>query len=508
MIPLLTREAVRAMDADAVARLGLPSLVLMENAGVGATRVLLDRFADRLGRVVLVGGPGQNGGDAWVVARQLCNHRVTPVAVLLGDEASVRGDAAVNLAVLRALGAQVHVVSLADAGALGDHLEGASLVVDGIFGTGLDRSVSGGWASAVEAINGCGVPVVALDVPSGIDANTGAVLGTAVRARVTVTFAAHKRGLVQHPGADHAGEVVCVNIGVPGPDAGAPLGLLEPADAGRALGQRAAASHKGTAGHVLLVAGSPGRTGAAVLAGLGALRAGAGLVTIAADAQTRGALDHKVVELMTESLPDGPGQALSRALTLAEGKAAVALGPGVGLDDRARELMLGLAEHLECPAVLDADALTVLAGAGLDCLRKARGSRVLTPHPGEAARLLGCTIGGVQADRFDAASRLAGVTGAVVVLKGSRTVVWAPDGRGRVCPRGTPALGTAGTGDVLTGAVAALLAGREPLEAASVAVMIHALAGELAARSDRGLLAHEVADALPAAIEACRAALR
>ena len=502
MIPLLTREQVRAIDHDAVERLALPSLVLMENAGYAATEVLVERFPGRLDRVVIVGGTGQNGGDAWVVARHLHRRGVRPLAILVGDEASVGGDARTNLAVIRALGVDVRVVGPDDANVLREPLSTASVVVDGLFGTGLDRPIEGGHAEVVRAIGRAGAPVLSLDVPSGIDANDGQVLGVAVGAAVTATFAAHKRGLHQHPGVDHAGEVVLCSIGVPAPD-DTQVALFEPDDAARLLPRRPRDAHKGDAGHVLVVGGSPGKTGAALLSGHGALRGGAGLVTVAARGRAAKALDRKVIELMTAPLDDTAKRAIPAALELAETMDAAVVGPGLGLDDDGRALALALARDLPIPTVLDADALTALADdPGM--LRDAKGPRVLTPHPGEAARLLGCDARDVQRDRYTAAMEIAQRTGHIALLKGARTVVASPDGRMRVCRRGTAALGVAGTGDVLAGVVAAHLAVLDPLPAAAVAVALHAIAGEIAAVSDRGLFAREVADAIPRALEACR----
>jgi NAD(P)H-hydrate epimerase len=507
LIPLLTREAVRAIDRHAVETLGLPSLALMENAGAGAASALLARFGDRLAHVCVIGGTGQNGGDAWVVARHLLEHGTTPRCVLVGAEAEVCGDAQRNLAVLRVLGVRVACVARADAsGALDAALDGATLIVDGLFGTGLSRPLDGIAAHVVERINDAGVPVVALDLPSGIDADTGAVLGTAVRAALTTTFAAHKRGLHQHPGVAHAGEVVLVSIGVP-VSPGAPAQLVDRADVAALVAPRGDDAHKGTAGHVLVFAGSPGHTGAAVLAGLGALRGGAGLVTLAPRAEARPAIDAKLLELMSAALPAELDDAARVALTLCEGKRTALLGPGFGHGDG---LARTLALTLPIPCVLDADALTAL-GDDLTALRRAAAPRVLTPHPGEAARLLGTSVATVQADRFAAALRLTAQSGHIVVLKGARTIIASPDGALRVCAEGTPALGVAGTGDVLAGAIAAQLApqdGPARLDAVTAAVVLHALAGTLAARADRGLLAHEVADALPDALTACRAVSR
>jgi len=502
VIPLLDRRAVRAIDADAAGRLSVPGLTLMENAGRGAFETIRAAFPDALARVVVVGGPGQNGGDGWVVARHLVCAGWKPCAVLVGDRAKLRGDALINFQALQSLGVDFYAVQNGEFSELDGALSRASLVVDALFGTGLDRAIGGSYAAVVERINACRVPVIALDLPSGIDADTGAVLGVAVRAKLTITFAAHKRGLHQYPGAAHAGELHCVGIGVPAPET-ADVGLMEARDVSAWIPARKHDAHKGDAGHVLVVAGSPGRTGAALLSGLGALRSGAGLCTILGRGEVRAALDAKVIELMTAELPEDAAAGVTRAIEFADDKTSAVVGPGLGLDEDARKLALGLAIELPLPTVLDADALSAL---GQDCgaLRGAAGPRVLTPHPGEAGRLLGISSAEVQADRYAAAMRIAVKTGAVVVLKGARTIIAEPGGGMRVCPTGTPAMAVAGTGDVLAGVIAALLGQARAFDAASAAVYVHGLAGELAARGDSGLLASELAQHVPDAWVRCR----
>lgn len=500
MIPLLSRAEVRAIDKHAIERLGVPGVVLMENAGAQAAALLRVHFPGSLGKVVVLGGVGQNGGDGWVVARHLLCAGSAARCILVGERERVRGDAAINLAALEALGCSVECAL--SRSALEVALGEATLVVDALFGTGLDRALAGPYLELVELINRVRVPVVALDLPSGIDADTGQVLGAAVRAALTVTFAAHKPGLHQHPGVDHAGQVTCVGIGVPVQRFSA-QGLIDASDVALLVPRRAADSHKGSNGHVLAIAGSAGKTGAAALAASSALRAGAGLVTVASDAETRRALDHKVLEVMTAELSaDDP---LGSALQLARGKAAVLVGPGLGTDEPAQQLARGLAQQLPQPCVLDADALTAVAD-DVSGLKRAAGPRVLTPHPGEAARLLGVGTVELQNDRLSSARALAALSGQVVVLKGARTIVASPLGELRICTRGTAALGTAGTGDVLAGAISALCAaGLWPFSAAVCAVELHARAGELAAQgSDRGLLAGELAAWFTRALEQCR----
>ncbi len=508
MNPLLDRDEARAVDVAAVRQFSLSSAVLMENAGRGATERIAQRYRDRLARVVLVGGVGQNGGDAWVVARHLHLLGVSPRAFLVGDEAKVRGDAATNWHALRAMDPDAGVVCSAGPNdSLGDALSEATLIVDGLFGTGLDRPITGGYAEVVHALNASPAPCVALDLPSGVNADTGQELGVAVYADATVTFAGIKRGLVQFPGAARAGETTVASIGVP--VLASDACLLEPSDLARWISPRPADAHKGRAGHIAIVAGSPGRTGAAWLAGRGAMRAGAGLVTLVTGSEAQRALDQKVIEMMTMAV-DSP----ERAFDAVADKRAVVVGPGIGLDASGRELSLALSKDCPVPAVLDADALTAIADEGVEQLASAVAPRVLTPHPGEAARLLGCSTSDVQADRHRAARELSERANQVVVLKGAGTVIAAPSPvrlpgapwacRGWVCGSANPALAAAGTGDVLAGIMGALLGPLDTAEAACCAVMLHTLAGARAsqdhASADRGIFASEVADAIPQVI--------
>ena len=472
MQPLLTSEQVRALDAAAIDK-GVIGRVLMENAGRGATDVLLETLGDHAQSITIVGGPGQNGGDAWVVARHLRTRGLDCRAILVADLAKVRGDARANLDALEALGVDVEIVLPEQAGSL--RLDGSTLIVEGLFGTGLDRPVAGGYAALIAEMANTHAPVLALDVPSGIDATTGERLGVAVQADVTATFAALKAGLFQYPARGLAGEVHLVDIGVP-PAVGADIWLIEDEDCRSWLGRRAPDAHKGTAGHVLVIGGQ--KAGAAQLASLGAMRAGAGWVTLVGAPAPRPEI---MIADSTEALV---------------GKGAFVLGPGLGLDERGRRLAESVALDAEMPGVLDADALTFWAERGIEGLKEAKGARVLTPHPGEAARLLGITSAEVQRKRYEVAAELAERSGQVVVLKGAGSII-ASDRLQRVSDAGTSALGVAGTGDVLAGVIGTLLLSLSPADAAAAGVHWHARAGELAATTDRGLFAGEVADALP-----------
>jgi NAD(P)H-hydrate epimerase len=359
-------------------------------------------------------------------------------------------------------------------------------------------------------------PTVAVDVPSGVGSDSGRLPGHALRADVSVTFAALKCGHVLPPAAERCGEVEVEDIGIPQRLLAARAWLVEAADAAAAWPRRPRGAHKGSFGHLLLVAGSRGKTGAAILAGTAGLRAGAGLVTVATAAPALVRIAAGRSELMTEGLAatgvaSVAQAALGRALGLAADRDAVALGPGLGQHLGTRRFVAGFVRSCTPPLLVDADALNALAalprGGGFRALRARRAPTVLTPHPGEAARLLVTSTNAVQRERLECARRLAALSGAVVVLKGHRTLVVEPDGRAAVNPSGNPGLATAGSGDVLAGVVGALLArGLGAWQAAVAGVFVHGRAADLLAerRGEEGLLAGDVADALPDAIRSLR----
>lgn len=492
------------MDADASQRLAIPSHELMERAGASSAALLIERFPDSLARVCVVGGLGQNGGDAWVVARHLAERGIPTTCAIVGAREKISGDAKPNFDALEARRIPVVDVRVdADLARLEELLARATAIVDGLFGIGLDRPIEGVFAGAIARLNAAAAPVMALDVPSGVDADTGAIRGCAVEADLTATFGAAKRGLHQAPARAYAGRIVVVPIGVEVPTS-CKTTLVDEAFVRSTLGRRAPDTHKGDAGRVLVVAGSEGHTGAAILSSRAALRAGAGLVTISPRPSGFAAVEAKVVEAMTLRHAEAPADAAKQLNEFASRCDAAVVGPGLSLDDTSVTLARTLALSLEVPTVLDADALTAFADDAA-LLKNALGPRVLTPHPGEAARLLQRTVADVQRDRFASAQELAALTSHVVVLKGACTVVASPDGALAVCDRGTPALATGGTGDVLTGILAAMLCHASPFPACQLATWVHAVAGEVAAIGDRGLLAREVADAVPRVLEAALA---
>jgi NAD(P)H-hydrate epimerase len=458
----------------------------------------------------VVCGRGNNGGDGFVVAR-LLRRRGRPVSVwLLGDAGDVRGDAAAMLAAWRRGGGRVRALAgREDVAGLASECRRAALVVDALFGTGLNAPLAGPARDVVDAINASGAPTLAVDIASGVSSDTGQVLGAAVRARVTATFGLAKVGQVVFPGAEHTGALEIVDIGLVDEgllEAGPGIELLEPATVAAWLPRRTRAGHKGTFGHVLVIAGSRGKLGAALLAAHAAGRGGAGLTTLAVPSSLQPAAEGRVAEVMTAAVDDdGTGCGTSgdpeRLRALLEGRTAVVCGPGLGLGDGPRALVAALIELTPVPLVLDADGLNAVAGTAL--LRARPAPTIVTPHPGEMARLLGGTVPDVQADRIGVARRFAAAERVVVVLKGARTVIADPAGRTAICPTGNPGLGSGGTGDVLAGLVGSMLAqGLAPFEAATYAVFVHGRAADRIAadRGEVGLLARDVLAEVPPTI--------
>jgi ADP-dependent NAD(P)H-hydrate dehydratase / NAD(P)H-hydrate epimerase len=506
--PVFTAAEMRALDRRAIAELGIPGSALMEQAGAGAAQVIAREFAPVRGRRVLVlCGKGNNGGDGFVVARHLKRRGARVEVFLLGRREEVEGDAA--QAVGRWRGRVVEVAARGSLPDLRGALARAEVVVDALLGTGLAGPARGLSAEAILALNEAGRPVVALDLPSGLSSDGGALIGPAVRADLTATFAGWKRALVLHPAAACAGRVAVVPIGVPPEETarGMTTFLLEEADVRSQLLPRPPDAHKGSFGHLLIVAGSVGKTGAAALAGRAALRAGVGLCTIAAPVSQQPIVAALGMEWMTEPLPETAGQSIGpkareRILDLAARMDAVALGPGISLDPETHELVRMLVREVPRPMVLDADALSALAGH-LDTLGAAAAPRLLTPHPGEMARMLGATVGEVQVDRIEQVRGFCARHGAWLVLKGARSVIGAPDGRVFVNPTGNPGMATGGSGDVLTGMVGAFLArGLEALAALQCGVYFHGLAGDLvrAEQGEEGMVAGDIAEAIPRAL--------
>ena len=497
-----------ALDRAAVQG-GTPSLDLMERAG----RFVAEQARDLLGlcagkRISVVAAKGNNGGDGFVAARYLASWDAAAKVFLLGSEDELTADAAANHHRFIEEGGEV---AAAGASLLADELRGSDLVIDAIFGTGFRGAAEGDPAAAIEAINASGAPVLSVDIPSGVEAETGAVAGSAVKAVRTVTFAWPKVGLFLYPGAERVGELVVVDIGIPprllDEVVGSDIYTIEEEHVAALLPRRRPDAHKGECGRVLVVAGSVGLTGAAALCSRSAMRAGAGVVTLGAPAGLNPILEVKLTEVMTMPLPDEEAGhlaagALDAVLEALAAYDVLALGPGLGTAPATCEVVSGLLRRAEKPVVLDADGINC-AATQIDCLSGREYPTIITPHPGELGRLLGRKARDVQASRLESALEAARRFGCTTVLKGAYTLVASPDGRAYINPMALAGLATAGSGDVLTGCTAALCAqGLEPLDAALCSVFIHGRAAELAAHmvGPIGMVAGDVISWLPLAL--------
>lgn len=487
---ILNTAQMRDVDRRTIEEVGIPSIVLMENAGRQVVAALESLYADLLDRAIaIVCGRGNNGGDGFVVARTLHQRGADVSVFVLGRVAEVRGDARINMEILGRLG--VTVVEVADQQTWELHFSEVAqsdLIVDAIFGTGLSGTLSGMIETVVADLNASGIPIVAIDLPSGMSADTADLRGEAIEAAVTVTLAAPKLPLVLPPAEKKAGEVVIADIGIPSEviDAveGPRVTLLTRERMRASVLARPADAHKGDFGRVLVVAGSRGKTGAAVLAAGGALKSGAGLVTVVTPRSCQPIVAAHGVEYMTEAADetaDGTFDFTAVEQVLDLDADVVAIGPGLGRGEGVTTFVRALVERCETPLVLDADALNAFSDEPSALVGREGRDLIITPHPGEMARLVGATVEDVQADRLGIAVDFATTHKVYVILKGYRTIVAAPNGRAWINPTGSPGMATGGTGDVLTGMVAAWLAQLMDAEAAcQLAVYVHGAAGELA----------------------------
>ena len=513
---LPTAEQMQNLDTTAINDYGIPGVVLMENAGRGTVCAMTDAFGSPQGKKILIFvGPGNNGGDGLVIARHLYQLGALPQVFLLVRPEKMKGDAAINLHIVQKLPVPISLVLDADGVKEAESIsDGAWAAVDAIFGTGLKREVSGHFALTCELINRLPCPVVAVDIPSGVDSDSGRILGACVRADLTATYGLAKPGHFIHPGAELTGRLEVIDITIPHEavlKAGIPQELLSPETLQGWVPERSADAHKGTYGHLLILAGSTGKTGAAILSAEGALRSGAGLVTLCVPKDLNPIFETSLPEAMTVPLPHSTtGHISANDASLIQesalGKKAVAIGPGIGTDPDTAQLVLSLYTELTIPAVIDADGLTLLA-ATLSELTPAA-PRILTPHPGEMARLTGKTTKDIQTDRLRTAASFAQENKVILVLKGSRTVIAAPDGRVAINPTGNPGMAAGGMGDVLTGLIAGFLAqGLSPWQAACLGVYLHGLAGDRIVKKTgmkAGFLASELAAEVPLAMEEIR----
>ncbi|NNF99573.1 MAG: NAD(P)H-hydrate dehydratase [Desulfobacteraceae bacterium] len=513
---IVTAEEMQRMDRDTIDQFGIPGRVLMENAGRGATAVFLNNNPQAsCRRVGVAAGRGNNGGDGFVIARYLFEKKISVTVFLFAGKEKLTGDAQANFTLLERLGVPMAIIPDAEAFRTAmDELQQQDIWIDAILGTGLTSMVRGFFKKVIQFINDAGKPVFSVDIPSGLNSDTGQPCGICINADTTATFAFAKCGHVVYPGVTHTGKLEVVDIGIPAmmrKTVGPGQFLITDNYVKNHMPHRTPIAHKGNTGHVLIIAGSTGKSGAAAMTAMTAVRSGAGLVTLGIPRHLNPSLESRVIEPMTEPLPESKNGTLSlkgldKILQLCEGKQCLALGPGLGHGDSVAQLVRRLVVETSLPLVIDADGLNLLAGH-LNLLGKLKTEAVLTPHPGEMARLTGESITRIQQDRIKSAREFAQKINHLIVLKGARTIVAHPDGRIFINPTGNSGMASGGMGDVLTGLIAGLIAQGGGIEkAVHTAVFLHGSSADALAVS-KGLIgytAREVMDHIPECLKSLK----
>lgn len=497
MNSIVTASQMAAMDRFTIERIGITGTVLMENAGKGIFQTAMKLIDDDSGWIWIFCGPGNNGGDGYVVARYLINAGKNVRVFVLSSRDKISGDALINLNILEKLNFQCEFITL-----LPSSTENPALIIDAILGTGVKGALRGFFKKVVDFINEQGVKVLSVDIPTGVEADSGQVEGSAIHADTTATMALKKQGMLFSPGREHAGEIKVIDIGMPPvvldkkkPD----VFQMEKSDVVSLLPQRRPDTHKNACGTVAIVAGSRGFTGAATLTSRAVLRAGAGLAFLCTPLSINSIYESKLTEVITWPFDDaGTGYFHSSCsdelIPRLESVDVIAIGPGLGQHLKTGELLFEIISHMEKPMVLDADALNLLAG-DRDLIVSYLGEMVLTPHPGELSRLIDQSTKEILRDRIGIVRQTAKEMNKVLVLKGGPTVIGAPDGRIYINSSGNAGMATGGTGDVLTGMIAAFMAqGLDALSAAITAVYLHGVAGDMAATelSQPGMVAGDL----------------
>lgn len=512
-----TSKEMQLIDKKAISEYGIPGIVLMENAAIQAIKEIEAGYGDLTKkRVTVVAGKGNNGGDGLAIARHLINRGTKIIVYLLAEDSSIEGDALINLKIFKKMGGKIYDSGSFDLKAMETVISHSHIIIDAIFGIGLSTDVKGFYADVISLINSAGKPIVSVDVPSGISADTGKVLGAAVRADLTVTFGLPKIGLLIYPGAEYAGKLKIVDISIPGgmmEIESIQANLLTIEEMRGAVTERAADSHKGSFGHVGVIAGSIGKTGAAAMTSLASLKVGAGLVSLAVPSSLNQILAQKLTEVMTFPLPEGKegflgNRAEERIIEFLADKDVVAIGPGISTDKETQGLIRRLVKRISIPMVIDADGINAFVGY-TDILKDIGIPIIFTPHPGEMASLLGINPSDVQDDRIGISRRVSTEYNIYLLLKGARTIIAEPSGAIYINPTGNPGMATGGTGDILTGIIAGLIAQRLDISSAvRFGVFLHGLAGDLAAKEkgEAGMIAGDLLDMIAEAIREIKGA--
>lgn len=509
---VVTAEEMRRIDEETIHGIGIPGIVLMENAGLGVVNAIEKNFnTPNIKKVSILVGKGNNGGDGLVIARHLRNKGYDINIYLLSSPDKFQGDALTNLQIAQHTGLHIEtVLSESDLENQKTNIVNSDLIIDAIFGTGLTGAIRGTPAKVINFLNNTGLPIVAVDLPSGLDADTGKVEGECIKANLTVTMGLPKRGLLLYPGASFVGKLEIADIGIPSSvieSQEIKVNLLMANNVVK-LPKRPRDSHKGNFGRVLVLGGSVGLTGAAVMASESAIRSGAGLVTLGIPKSLNPIMEIKLTEVMTLPLPETENYAFSKSsydsiMKIVNNFDVIAIGPGISRDPETSWLVRELCKNINKPKVIDADGLNAIS-EDKSVLKDIDNKTIFTPHPGEMARLIDKTIPDVQSDRIGVAQKFANETGIILVLKGVPTVIAEPSGELYLNTTGNPGLASGGTGDVLTGIIAGFIAqGLSLKDSAILGVYIHGFAGDLAAEElgEPGLIAGDLIKCIPKAIK-------
>ena len=511
---VLTSQQMKDIDRRAIEELGIIGPILMENAGIQivmAMRSRLPNLEDE--NITVVAGKGNNGGDGFVVARHLFNKGCLVQVLLLGRKSDLKGDAALNAHIAERIGVPIFEITTEKSWiSLRRKLSSSTVIVDAIFGTGLSKPARGQYKTFIENINRTRAAIIAVDIPSGLSADTYEPIGPCIKADLTVTMAAPKVAHIFPPAENFVGELVVADISVPPfmfEEESLKLEFVEEDSITPTFSKRRKDTHKGTYGHLFVLSGSLGKTGAAVMAGKAALKMGAGLVTVGTPKSCLSLVARSMVELMTEPMPETSEKtfsedALELSLSLLEGKDAFLIGPGISTHDSTARFVKALLPQVRVPVVLDADALNILSPHP-EIFKTLKIPVILTPHPGEFARLLNCSTSQVTKNKLELASRFAQEYGVYLVLKGYRTLTATPDGKTFINPTGNPGMATAGSGDVLSGMLAAMIIQeKDILPAVLAAVYAHGLSGDIAARrlGEKSLTARDIIRYISPAVKA------
>ncbi len=491
---LVTANQMQEIDKKAIESFGIPGLVLMENAGRGAFDYLIRKFKDiQSKKVAVLAGRGNNGGDGFVIARYLMEKKIFVTIFLLSSKDKVTGDAKTNMALAQKCCDQYGncaIIEIPDGDTFltqKDSIARHDLFIDAILGTGLNSDVRGFFKDVIELLNSSQHPVFSVDIPSGLHSDSGKPLGAAVRANATATFAFAKAGHILYPGNRYTGDLEIIDIGIPkfiARQKKIELFLIEKKSVQACFSPRKFQSHKGSYGHLLVIGGSTGKTGAASLCANAAMRCGTGLVTLGVAESLNKSIEPQVIEPMTYPLPEKDKGFLSDnsfdlILSLLKDRQALALGPGIGTRESTKKLIGKLIEKSEVPMVIDADAINCIA-QNTDILKEKKAPAILTPHPGEMARLCHLSTKDIQDDRINISSTFAKDHDCILVLKGAQTIISLPDGRIYICPTGNPGMASGGMGDVLTGMIAGFCAqGFTPENASLASVFIHGMCADI-----------------------------